>query len=67
MKLETERLILKEINENHVEDILRIRSNPLINQFVTRVSPKSNYDALEFILSIKRSTQTKEIIFFGIS
>lgn len=67
MKLETERLILKEINENHVEDILRIRSNPLINQFVTRVSPKSNYDALEFILSIKRRTQTKEIIFFGIS
>ncbi|SHE87218.1 GNAT family N-acetyltransferase [Chryseobacterium sp. OV279] len=63
----TERLLLKNINESHVDDILKIRSNPEINKFVKRVSPKSNYDALEFILSIKRRTQSKEIIFFGIS
>ncbi|MCQ9637563.1 GNAT family N-acetyltransferase [Chryseobacterium sp. WG23] len=67
MKLETERFILKEINENHVEDILRIRSNELINQYVRRNSPKTNYDALEFILSIRKRTQNKEIIFWGIS
>ncbi|NML71643.1 GNAT family N-acetyltransferase [Chryseobacterium sp. RP-3-3] len=67
MKLETERLVLNEINESHVDDILTIRSNQEINKFVKRVSPKSNYDALEFILSIKRRTQSKEIIFFGIS
>lgn len=67
MKLETGRLVLNEINESHVDDILKIRSNPEINKFVTRVSPKSNYDALEFILSIKSRTQSKEIIFFGIS
>lgn len=67
MKLETERLILKEINESHVEDILRIRSNELINQYVKRNSPKTNYDALEFILSIRKRTQDKEIIFWGIS
>lgn len=67
MKLETERFILKEINENHVEDILRIRSNELINQYVRRNSPKTNYDALEFILSIRKRTRNKEIIFWGIS
>jgi ribosomal-protein-alanine N-acetyltransferase len=67
MKIETERLILNAVNESHTEDILKIRSNPRINQFVKRVSPKSNYDALEFILSIKKRTQSKEIIFFGIS
>ncbi|BAP32782.1 ribosomal-protein-alanine acetyltransferase [Chryseobacterium sp. StRB126] len=67
MKLETERLVLKEINEAHIEDILRIRSSEVINQYVKRNSPKTNYDALEFILHIKRKTQHKEIIFWGIS
>lgn len=67
MKLETQQLILKQINEGHVEDILRIRSNEVINQYVKRNSPKTNYDALEFILHIKRKTQNNEIVFWGIS
>ncbi|MBV8325742.1 GNAT family N-acetyltransferase [Chryseobacterium sp.] len=67
MRLETQRLILKEIDESHTEDILRIRSNELINRYVKRNSPKTNYDALEFILSIRKRTQNKEIIFWGIS
>lgn len=67
MKLETERLILSGINESHVEDILKIRSNDVINQYVKRNSPKNNYDALEFILHIKRKAQEAEIIFWGIS
>ncbi|WP_250254402.1 GNAT family N-acetyltransferase [Chryseobacterium sp. Marseille-Q3244] len=67
MKLETERLVLKEIHEGHIEDILRIRSNEIINQYVKRNYPKTNYDALEFILHIKRKTQNKEIVFWGIS
>ncbi|WP_313093757.1 GNAT family N-acetyltransferase [Chryseobacterium flavum] len=67
MKLETASLILTEINESHVEDILRIRSNEVINRFVNRSSPKSNYEALEFILEIKRKTEDKEIVFWGIS
>ncbi|WP_292008744.1 GNAT family N-acetyltransferase [Chryseobacterium sp.] len=67
MKLETERLILKEINESHVEDILKIRSNPYINQFVKRTSPQNNYEALDFILTIKRNTENGETIYLGIS
>ncbi|SEH29386.1 GNAT family N-acetyltransferase [Chryseobacterium culicis] len=67
MKLETERLILKDISESHVEDILRIRSNEVINQFVVRNSPKNNYDALQFILTIKERTKNNQTVYLGIS
>ncbi|UOU96922.1 GNAT family N-acetyltransferase [Chryseobacterium daecheongense] len=67
MKLETERLLLKEINENHVEDILRIRSNEIINQYVQRNPPKNNYDALEFILTIKERTENNQTFYWGFS
>jgi ribosomal-protein-alanine N-acetyltransferase len=67
MKLETERLQLKEINEINVDDILRIRSNEVINQFVQRNSPKNNYDALQFILTIKERTRNNETFYWGIS
>ncbi|SFN08044.1 ribosomal-protein-alanine N-acetyltransferase [Chryseobacterium oleae] len=67
MKLETERLILKNINETHVEDILKIRGNEVTNQFVKRNSPKNNYDALQFILTIKERTQNNQTVYFGIA
>ncbi|WP_143885393.1 GNAT family N-acetyltransferase [Chryseobacterium binzhouense] len=67
MKLETERLSLKPINESHVEDILKIRSNEMVNRFVQRVSPKTNYDALDFILTIKKRVQNNETFYFGIT
>ena len=67
MKIETDRLVLKEINESYVEDILRIRSNEVINQFVQRNSPKNNYDALQFILTIKERTRNNETFYWGIS
>jgi len=67
MKLETERLILKPINESHVEDILKIRSNEVVNQFVKRIPPKTNYDALDFILTIKKRNQNNESLNWGIS
>lgn len=67
MILETERLILKPIGESHVEDILRIRSNEVVNQFVQRIPPKTNYDALDFILTIKKRNQNNESLNWGIS
>ena len=67
MKLETERLSLKPIDESHVEDILKIRSNEIINRFVKRIPPKTNDDALDFILTIKQRVERKETVFFGIS
>lgn len=67
MKLETERLSLKPINETHVEDILKIRSNEITNQYVKRNQPKDNHDALKFILMIKERTMNNESFYFGIS
>lgn len=67
MKLQTKRLSLKEINESHVEDILKIRSNEIINRFVQRNSPKNNYDALQFILTIKERTKNNKTYYWGIS
>jgi ribosomal-protein-alanine N-acetyltransferase len=67
MKLETKRLVLKEIDESNVEDILKIRSNEVINQFVRRNSPKNNYDALQFVLTIKERTRNNETFYWGIS
>ncbi|MPS65638.1 MAG: N-acetyltransferase [Chryseobacterium sp.] len=65
--IETERLQLKGINENHVEDIFKIRSNEVINQYVQRNSPKNNYDALQFILTIKERTKDNQSFYWGIS
>ncbi|KQT17573.1 alanine acetyltransferase [Chryseobacterium sp. Leaf404] len=67
MKLETERLILKPINETHVENILKIRSNEITNKYVVRNTPKNNFDALQFILMIKERTKNNESFYFGIS
>lgn len=67
MKLETERLVLKSIYENHAEDILKIRSNAEINKFLKRIPPQNNYAALGFILTIKQRVKNKETIFWGIS
>lgn len=67
MRIETERLILKEIDESHVEDILKIRSNEVVNQFVKRIPPKTNYDALDYILTIKKRVQNNESLNWGIS
>lgn len=67
MKLETERLILKSIDESHVDDILKIRSNKIVNQFVKRIPPKTNYDALDFILTIKKRIENNETVYWGIS
>lgn len=67
MKIETERLVLKSIDESHVEDILKIRSNEVVNQFVKRIPPKTNYDALDYILTIKKRVQNNESLNWGIS
>lgn len=67
MKFETERLILRTITEYDAVEIFSIRSNLEINRFLHRIPPKNSFEALDFILNIKRKTLNKEILFFGIS
>ncbi|WP_435523250.1 hypothetical protein [Chryseobacterium indoltheticum] len=41
MRINTKRLELKDINENHAEDILKIRSNLEINKFLKEFRQKT--------------------------
>lgn len=67
MKFSTERLILRTITEYDANEILNIRSNVEINQFLHRNPPKNSFEALEFILNIKRKSANNEIVFLGIT
>ena len=67
MKFFTERLILRTLTEQDSQDIFEIRSNPEINKFLQRDPPKNSFEALEFILNIKRNSANNEIVFWGIS
>lgn len=67
MIFSTERLILRTISEHDSVEILGIRSNIEINRFLQRNPPKDSFEALEFILSIKRKSANNEIVFLGIS
>ena len=67
MKFSTERLILRTITELDATEILDIRSNIGINQFLHRVPPKDSFEALELILNIKRKSANNEIVFLGIT
>ena len=67
MKFSTERLILRPITEYDAAEIFRIRSNPEINQFLHRNPPQNSFEALDFILNIKKKTANKEILFLGIT
>ncbi|KIA89074.1 GNAT family N-acetyltransferase [Kaistella jeonii] len=67
MRFSTERLILRPINENDAVEILGIRSNEHINKFLHRVPPQNSFEALEFILNIKRKSANNDIVFLAIS
>ena len=67
MKFSTERLILRTVTEYDANGILGIRSNAEINQFLHRNAPKNSFEALEFILNIKRKSANNEIVFLGIT
>ena len=67
MIFSTERLILRTITEHDSVEILGIRSDIEINRFLHRNPPKDSFEALEFILNIKRKSANNEIVFLGIS
>lgn len=67
MIIATEKLLLRPITEYDSQNIFEIRSDIEINRFVNRNSPKNSFEALDFILNIKKKEANKEILFFGIS
>lgn len=67
MNFETKRLILRSIVVSDAQDILKIRSNDIVDLFIKRVKPKTIEDALGFINLINTKTENNEMLFFGIS
>ena len=67
MKFLTDRLTFRFLTEHDSAEILTIRSNPTINQFLERIPPKNTFEALDFILGIKKKSAQNEIFFLAIS
>ena len=51
--LETERLFLRRLDENDVEEVLALRGNPETMKYIPRVLAKTKEDALEHITMIE--------------
>jgi ribosomal-protein-alanine N-acetyltransferase len=65
--IETDRLILRAVSENDVEDVFEIRSNPIIMRFIPRPIAKTKNDALDIINLIKEGIETKSKINWAIT
>ena len=64
--LYTERLILKEITEQHAEALYHMRADPEVMKYVDRPRPKSVEDILELIQKMKAMKSNGDGISWGI-
>jgi ribosomal-protein-alanine N-acetyltransferase len=65
--LETERLLLRRVDVNDVNEIFALRSNPETMKYVPRPLLKTNEDALELIATIDAKIETNEGINWAIT
>jgi ribosomal-protein-alanine N-acetyltransferase len=65
--LETERLVLRRVNENDANEIFALRSNPETMKYIPRPLVKSIDDALEHIAMIDAKIDTNEGINWAIT
>lgn len=65
--LETERLLLRRVNENDVNEIFALRSNPETMKYIPRPLVKSIDDALEHIAMIDAKIESNEGINWAIT
>ena len=54
--LKTERLTLRQLSENDVQEIFTLRSDAIINKYLDRKPSKTLEDALEFIEKIEKNS-----------
>ncbi|UFH45909.1 GNAT family N-acetyltransferase [Flavobacterium galactosidilyticum] len=65
--LETERLLLRRVNNNDCKEILSLRSNPETMKYIPRPLLKNEEDALAHILMIETKIQNNEGINWAIT
>ena len=64
--LETERLLLRRVDANDINEIFALRSNPETMKYIPRPLVKTNEDALEHIAMIDAKIENNEGINWGI-
>lgn len=67
INLETERLLLRRIDINDVEEVLAMRGNPETMKYIPRPLAKTKEDALEHIAMIEEKIQSNVGINWGIT
>lgn len=65
--LETDRLLLRRIDEKDVNEVFALRSNPEIMKYIPRPLAKTNEDALEHIAMIDAKIENNEGINWAIT
>lgn len=63
----TDRLILRQATRDDSSEILFLRSNKQVNQFIKRQAPENLGDAASFLDEISKKIKTGEVIYWGIS
>lgn len=66
-RLETERLILRQATKNDCEEILFLRSDKYINQYIKRPTPRNIRDAEKFVTKITRGIEKGENMYWAIT
>ena len=66
-KLETERLILRQLTEDDTQEIFFLRTDEGVNLYIERPRPKNINDARKFILKINNGIKQNEMIDWAIT
>ncbi len=64
--LNTNRLVLKQIEHTNASEILFLRSNKVVNAYVTRPETKNLKEAIAFIDKINNGIEAQDWLFWGI-
>ena len=69
-EIETERLLLRKIEVSDAEDVLFLRSNQIVNEFIERPEnrkTKTLSDAIKFIYEINKAFENAQSVTWGIT
>ena len=65
--LQTARLELRKLTEEDAYDLMFLRSNNIVNEFIDRPAPSNYADALAFIQNVNERMREQEAIYWGIT
>lgn len=65
--LTTERLLLRQLNENDENEIFKLRSDERVNKYLSRSKASSVEEAREFITKINKGIQDNQSLYWAIT